>query len=119
MTENIFVQLLSGCLVLQQLDPSDPLAAFLATQFPEESAGLIISPARPAALATIVACVACPKPEPESPQQWPMSASFAELQFNQLFVPDPHGADNLRGQILDWIVDRLVSVAPDSKTHHR
>ncbi len=114
MTKNMMlVQLLSGCLVLQQ---RDPLVAFLATQFPDVSAGLIISPARLAALAVIVAY---PKPEPESPQQWLMSSSFAELWFNQLFVPDTHRADNLRGQILDGIVDRLVNVAPDSKTHPR
>ena len=116
MTENMMLaQLLSGCVALQQWDP---LAAFLATQPPEVRAGLIISPARLAALAVIAAR---PKPEPESPPQWLMNASFAELRFNHLspgdFVPDPHRADNLRGQILDGIVDRLLSVAPDMKTH--
>ncbi len=52
-----------------------------------------------------------------------MNASFAKLWFNHLspgdFVPDPHRADNLRGQMLDGIVDRLLSVAPDIKTHPR
>jgi hypothetical protein len=118
MTENMMLeQQLSGCVALQQWDP---LAAFLATQPLEVKAGLIISPAQLAALA-VIAAAARPKPEPESPQQWLMRASFAELRFNHLspgnFVPDPHRADNLRGQILDGIVDRLLSVAPDIKTH--
>ncbi len=50
-----------------------------------------------------------------------MSATFAELRFNHLslsdFVPDPHRANDLRGQILDEIVDCLFSVAPEIKSH--
>jgi hypothetical protein len=116
MTENMMLaQLLSGCVALQQWDP---LAAFLATQPLKVRAGLIISPARLAALPVIASR---PKPEPESPSQWLMSASFAELRFDHLspgdFVPDPHREDNLSGQILDGIVDRLLGVVPDIKTH--
>ena len=108
-------QLLSGCVALQQWDH---LAAFLETQPPEVKAGLIISPARLAALSVIAAR---PRPEPESPPQWLLSAPYAELRFNHLslsdFVPDPHRANDLRGQILDGIVDRILSVAPEIKTH--
>ena len=116
MTENMtLAQLLSGCVALQQWDP---LAAFLNTQPPEVKAGLIISPARVAALSVIAAR---PRQESKSPPQWLMSATFAELRFNHLsltdFVPDPHRANDLRGQILDGIVDRILSVAPEIKTH--
>ena len=109
-------QALAGCVALQQWDS---LAAFLGTLPQEVMAGLILTPARLAALSVIAAR---PRQEPKPPPQWLLSASFAELRFNHLspsdFVPDPHRANDLRGQIQDGIVNRLLSMAPDIK-HHR
>ena len=115
-TENMLLaQLLSGCTALRQWDA---LAAFLATQPLEVRAGLIISPARLAALSVIAAR---PRQEPKEPPQWLLSASFAQLRFNHLspgdFVPEPFWTNDLRGQIADGIVNRLLSVAPEIKNH--
>ena len=108
-------QWLSACTALQQWDS---LAAFLASQPQEVREGLIISPARLAALSVIVAR---PRPEPTAPPQWLLSASFAELRFHHLspkdFVPDCQRANDLRGQIHDGIVKRLLSLAPEMKQH--
>ena len=115
-TENMLLaQLLSGCTALRQWDA---LAAFLATQPLEVRAGLIISPARLAALSVIAAR---PRQEPKEPPQWLLSASFAQLRFNHLspgdFVPEPFWTNDLKGQIADGIVNRLLSVAPEIKNH--
>jgi hypothetical protein len=109
-------QLLSGCTQLQQLDP---LATYLAALPEEVRRGLIISPARLAALWAILSTR--PRTEQSEPPGWLPSAPFAEIQFHHLspsdFVPDPHRANDLRGQILDGIVNRLLCVAPEIKQH--
>ena len=108
-------QALFGCVALQQWDP---LATFLGNLPPEVRTGLILSPARLAALSVLAARF---RREPEPPPQWLGSSSFAELRFHHLspsdFVPDPHRANDLRGQIQDGIVHRLLSVAPDIRNH--
>ena len=108
-------QALLGCVALQQWDP---LAEFLGTLPPEVRTGLILSPARLAALSVLAARF---RRDPEPPPQWLMAASFAELRFHHLspgdFVPDPHRANDLRGQLQDGIVNRLLSVAPEIRTH--
>ena len=111
----LLAQQLSGCTALQQWDP---LAAFLAAQPEEVRRGLIISPARLAALAVVAAR---PRQEQTAPPEWLLNASFAELRFHHLspsdFVPDPHRANDLRGQIQDGIVNRLLCVAPEITQH--
>ena len=108
-------QLLSGCTALRQWDA---LAAFLAAQPQEVRAGLIISPARLAALQIEASRL---RQEQREPPQWLLSASFAQLRFNHLsprdFVPGPCRTNDLRGQIEDGIVNRLLSVAPEIKNH--
>lgn len=116
MTETMLMaQQLSGCTALQQWDP---LAAFLAAQPEEVRKGLVISPARLAALSVIAAR---PRPEQTAPPEWLLSATFAELRFHHLspsdFVPDPHRANDLRGQIQDGIINRLLCVSPEIKNH--
>lgn len=117
LTDNMRVaQLLSGCTPLQQWDP---LATYLAALPEEVRRGLIISPARLAALWAILSTR--PRTEQSEPPGWLPSAPFAEIQFHHLspsdFVPDPHRANDLRGQILDGIVNRLLCVAPEIKQH--
>jgi hypothetical protein len=116
MTEPMrLAQALLGCVALQQWDP---LATFLHALPQEVSTGLILSPARLAALSVLAAR---PRREPDPPPPWLMAASFAELRFNHLspsdFVPDPHRANDLRSQIQDGIVNRLLIVAPEIANH--
>ena len=103
-------QLLAASTALQQWDP---FAAFLGTLPPELRVGLIISPARLAALAAIAAR---PKMEPAEPPQWIQANLFVELRFHHLslsdFVLDPARVKD-KGQIEDCIVNRLTSLFPD------
>ena len=116
LTDNMrLAQLLAGCTALRQWDA---LAAFLAAQPQEVRAGLIISPARLAALQIEASRL---RQEQREPPEWLLSASFAQLRFNHLsprdFVPGPCRTNDLRGQIEDGIVNRLLSVAPEIKNH--
>ncbi len=104
-------QLLSGCTPLQQWDP---LGAYLAALPVEVRRGLIISPVQLTALWAILSTR--PRTEQSEPPGWLSSAPFAEKQFHHLsssdFVPNPHRANDLRGQILHGIVNRLLCAAP-------
>ena len=106
----MMAQLLAASTVLQQWDS---LAVFLGTLPPELREGLIISPARLAALAAIVAR---PKPEPAGPPQWIQANLFVELRFHHLslsdFVLDPVRVKD-QGQIADGIVNRMTSLIPE------
>ena len=108
-------QALASLLALQQWDA---LAAFWQTQPPEVIAGSVLSPARLLALSAITQR---PKPATAPPPPWLLSDAYAEVRFNHLspgdFVPEPHRANNLRTQIEDGIVNRILSVAPDI-VHH-
>jgi hypothetical protein len=103
-------QLLAASTALQQWDP---LAAFLDTLPPELRGGMIISPARLAALAAIAAR---PKLEPAEPPQWIQANLFVELRFHHLslsdFVLDPARVKD-QGQIADCIVNRITSLFPE------
>jgi hypothetical protein len=103
-------QALVGCVALQQWDA---LSAFLGSLPQVGLTGTVLTPARLAALSVIISR---PRPEPQPPPQWLLSATFSELRFNHLslrdFGLDPHQTNDLRGQLQDEIVNRILRVAP-------
>ena len=110
-------QALASSVALQQWEP---LAAFLGTQPLEERTAMILSPARLAAL-SVVALRRPPAAAP--PPQWVLDAQHVDLRFNHLhlddFVPGAQPIQNIRGQLQDAIVDRVIHVAPAIQNHAR
>lgn len=106
---------LASSVALQQWEP---LAAFLSTRPLEERSAMTLSPARLAALSVVVSRrppVAAPPPSLF------LVGQHVDLRFNHLhlddFVPDSHLSKDLRGELQDAIVDRVLTLAPSIKSH--
>ena len=108
-------QALAGCVALQQWDS---LATFLSALSQEERAGMVLTPARLAALSVVASRR---QPAAASTPSWLLSTTYSELRFNHLipedFVPNPQLARELVGQLQDAIINRILNVAPGIKTH--
>ena len=114
-------QALASCTMLQQWNS---LETTLQTLRRDEPDGWVLTPARLAALSVVTSCRRAPGPGPPGqPPPWWTTGAYVEIRINHLspedFAPDPHLASNLRGQVLDGIVSRLLRLCPAISHHDR
>ena len=114
-------QALASCTGLQQWNC---LETTLRTLLRDEPNGWVLTPARLAALSVVASRRRAPDPGPPGqPLPWWTTGAYVEIRINHLspedFAPDPRLTSNLRGQVLDGIVSRLLRLFPAISDHDR
>ena len=108
-------QALTGSFPLQQYEV---LAALLASLPRDATIGTVVTPARLAA--TAVEALKS-RPVPAELQEWVTSANYASIRFHHLspnlFGLDPHLTSELRAQLEDAVVNRILNMVPAIKDH--
>lgn len=109
-------QVLVGQVPLQQWDR---LSGFMRSLHPNVLENILMTPARLAALRVLAQRMEKNRPDPAPPPAWVFEAPFTDLRFHNLspeaFVPGV--TRELKEQLLDAILNRLLSVAPEIKQH--
>ena len=106
-------QALAGVVGLQQWDP---LSTFLGNLPQDVREGLVLSPARLAALLVVARRRI---PSPALPPAWVHQAPFTDLRIHHLrpeaLVPEHQLSRDLKQQLMDVIINRLLSLLPEMR----